>query len=117
MHASGTQQNTPGAVPAIRRVAPTLIPPDECPTMDKRRLLVRIRTTPSPTIILPHVPVPGGMRASPQLVSQQALIAMMMREALQPLVTFMPGHFVQKNVQGDTPLCTFCITHGASNYG
>jgi hypothetical protein len=64
--------------------------------MTDKRCSPRICNTASPRIILPPVLVPGGIRASAQLISQQALIAMTMREALQTPATFTPGHFVQK---------------------
>ncbi len=96
-HWQQTQNNTPGAVPAIQRIAPTLIPLDECRLMTEKQCSQQICTMASPTIILPPGLVPGGIRASAQLASQQALIVMTTREALHPLAAFTPRHFIQKS--------------------
>jgi len=54
-----TKNNTPGAVPAIQRVAPALILPDTGPTTVKCRS-TRVRTTTSPVIIIPPYQILGG---------------------------------------------------------
>ena len=89
-----TQNNTPGAVPAIQRVAPVLILPDTRQAPVTRRSN-RVSTTKSPVIIIPpYRMMGGGKQASARLISQQALNAMTMQEALTPPMTFTP----QKNV-------------------
>jgi hypothetical protein len=88
MHQRTTRRNTPGALPAIRRVVPAVISPDTKPP-GPRRQSTRVRTqatdetinfTPEP-IILPPYPVPRT-RASARLISQQALNALTMHKAI-----------------------------------
>jgi len=90
------RNNTPGAVPAIQRVAPALILPDTRPAQVTRRSN-RVSTTKSPVIIIPlHRMLGGGTRASERLISQQALNInrMTMREALTPPTAFTPRKFI-----------------------
>ena len=101
-HCRQTRNNTPVAVPVIQRVAPTLILPEAGPTTEKQ-CSQRIRTKTSPTIILPPSPVPGGIRASVRLVSQQALSALTTREAIHPPEAFTLRHFVQKLYKDGIP--------------
>ena len=92
-HRRITRNNTPGVVTAIQRVAPALILPEPEPTSAKHRS-TRVRTTTSPVIIIqPYRMLVGKTRASARLISQQALNAMTMVEALTPQEAFMP----QKN--------------------
>jgi len=87
-HRSLTRNNTPGAVPVIQRVAPALILPDKQPARATRRS-PRVNTNEGPVIIIPpYRMLGGGTRASPRLVSQQALNAMTMREAITPPMVF-----------------------------
>jgi hypothetical protein len=54
-------------------------------------------------IIIPPAQVPGGIRASARLVSQQALNAMTMQEVLTPPASFTQWHFVQKSYKDTIP--------------
>jgi hypothetical protein len=76
-HCWQTRNNTPGAIPAIQRVTPTLSPLDTRPTKEKCQS-PREGTSTSPVIIIPPAQVPGGIRANARLVSQQALNVMTM---------------------------------------
>ena len=109
-HQRKTRRNTPGALPAIRRVVPTVISPDTEPSGPKRQS-TRVRTqatdapvncTPKPVIILPPYPVPRT-RASTRIISQQALNAVTMREAIDAPRIFTPQHFVHKAYEGNIP--------------
>ncbi len=83
-HRRITRNNTPGAVPAIQRVAPAVILPDERPAPTTRRS-TRVGTKEGPVPVnSPLRKLGGGIRASAQLISQQALNAITMREALTP---------------------------------
>ena len=89
-HQRITRHNTPGAVPAIQRVAPALIIPDTRPALATRRSN-RVSNTKAPvSIIPPYRMLGGGTRASARLISQQALNAMTIREALTPPTAFTP---------------------------
>ncbi len=89
-HRRITQYNTPGAVPAIQRVAPALILPDTRPAPATRRSS-RVSNTKAPVIIIPpYRMLGGGTQASARLISQQALNAMTIREALTPPTAFTP---------------------------
>ncbi len=93
-HRRITENNTPGAVPAIQRVAPALILPDTRPAPATRRSN-RVSTTKSPVTIIPPYRMLGGeTRASARLISQLALNAMKMQEALTPPTAFTPRKFV-----------------------
>jgi hypothetical protein len=73
-----THNNTPGAVPAIKSVAPALILLDTRPAPATRKLN-RVSNTKSPVIIThPYKMLGGGTQASARLISQQALNAMTM---------------------------------------
>ena len=73
-----TRNNTPGAVPAIKHVAPALILPDRRSAPATRKSN-RVSNTKSPVIIIPpYRMLGGGTRASARLISQQALNAMTM---------------------------------------
>jgi hypothetical protein len=74
-HRRQTRNNTPGAVPAIQRVAPALFLPDKRPARATRRSH-RVNTNEGPVIIIPpYRMLGGGTRASARLISQQALNA------------------------------------------
>ena len=76
-HRRITQNNTPGAVPAIQRMEPALILPDTRPATRRSN---RVSTTKSPVIIIPlYRMLGGGTRASARLISQQALNVMTMQ--------------------------------------
>ncbi len=93
-HQRITRNNTPGAVPAIKRVAPALILSDTRPAPATRKSN-RVSNTNSPVIILPPCRIlGGGTRASARLISQQALNTMTMREALTPPPVFTPGTLI-----------------------
>ena len=102
-HRRLTRNNTPGAVPAIQRVVPALILPDKQPARATRRS-PRVNTNEGPVIIIPpYRMLGGGTRASPRLVSQQALNAMTMREALTPPMVFTPRKFVPVAYEDNVP--------------
>jgi len=102
-HRRLTRNNTPGAVPAIQRVVPALILPDKQPARATRRS-PRVNTNEGPVIIIPpYRMLGGGTRASPRLVSQQALNAMTMREALTPPKLFTPRKFVPVAYEDNVP--------------
>ena len=102
-HRRLTRNNTPGAVPAIQRVAPALIRPDKQPARATRRSPRGNTNEGSVIIIPPYRMLGGGTRASTRLISQQALNAITMREALTPPMVFTPRKFVpvayEDNVQ------------------
>ena len=103
-HRRSTRNNTPGAVPAIQRVAPALILPDTRPAPATRRSN-RVKPTTTPVIIIPlYRMLGGGTRASARLISQQALNGMTMREALTPpLLVFTPRTFVPIAYENNVP--------------
>jgi hypothetical protein len=77
-HRRITQNNTPGAIPAIQCMAPALILPDTRPEPAPRRLN-RVSNTKSQVIIIPpYRKLGGGTRASARLISQPALNVMTM---------------------------------------
>jgi len=88
-HRRRTRNNTPGAVPAIQRVAPALISPDKTPARATRKS-TRIGTEGPVIVIPPYRMLGGGTQASARLISQQALNAMTMRESLTPTQIFTP---------------------------
>ena len=94
IHQRKTQNNTPGALPKITQAQPALIQPDPSQTTTEKRRSTRKRGTTSPVIIIPPARVPGGVRASARLISQQALTAMTMQEALTLPVAFTPRKLV-----------------------
>ncbi len=59
-HRRITQNNTPGAVPAIQRVAPALILPDTRPAPPATRKANRVKITTSPVIIILSYRMLGG---------------------------------------------------------
>jgi hypothetical protein len=110
MHQRKTRRNTPGALPAITRVVPSVIAPDTNPP-GPRRQSTRVRTqatdapincTPEPIIILPPYPVPRT-RASTRLISQQALNVLTMRKAIDAPKIFTPQHFRRKAYKDHIP--------------
>jgi hypothetical protein len=102
-HRRLTRNNTPGAVLAIQRVAPTLILPDKQPARATRRS-PRVNTNEGTVIIIPpYRMLGGGTRASPRLISQQALNAMTMRETLTPPMVFTPRKFVPIAYEDNVP--------------
>jgi hypothetical protein len=94
IHQSQTQNNTPGALPNITRAQPALIQLDPSQTTTEKWQSIRICGTTSPVIIIPPVPITGGVRASARLISQQALTAMTMQEALTMPFSFTPRKLV-----------------------
>ncbi len=93
-HRRITQNNTPGAVPAIQRVAPAVILPDKRPAPATHRS-TRVGTKEGPVNVIPPLRMlGGGTRASARLISQQALNALTMREALTPPQIFTQQKFV-----------------------
>jgi hypothetical protein len=69
-HRRITRNNTPGAVPAIQRVAPAVILPDETPAPATRRL-TRVGNKEGPVTVNPPLRRLGeGTRASARLISQ-----------------------------------------------
>jgi hypothetical protein len=102
-HRQITRNNTPGAVPAIHRVAPALILPESGLASAIRRS-TRGSTTKSPVIIIPpYRMLGGGTQASARLISQQALNAMTMREALTPPMVFTPRKYVPVTYDDNVP--------------
>jgi len=102
-HQRITQHNTPGEVPAIQRMEPALILPKSGPASAIRRS-TRGSTNKSPVIIIPpYRMLGGGTRASARLISQQALNAMTMREALKPPMVFTPRKFVPVAYKDNVP--------------
>jgi hypothetical protein len=123
-HQCQTCNNTPSDVPAITQAPPQIIPLDVGIPHEKQRL-TRILTqrtnptvefTPGP-IIIPPYPIPGGIRASACLISQQALNMMMMKEAINPPRAFTPNICMRIIQRTHPKLRTFCITHGSSYNG
>ena len=94
IHQRQTQNNTPGALPKITQAQPALIQPDPCQTTTDKQGSTRIRSTTSPVIIIPPGRVPGEVRASARLISQQALTAMTEQEALTMPISFTPHKLV-----------------------
>jgi len=102
-HRRLTRNNTPGAVPAIQRVALALILPEKQPARATRRS-PRVNTNEGTVIIIPpYRMLGGGTRASPRLISQQVLIAMTIREALTPPRVFTPQKFVPVACKDNVP--------------
>jgi len=102
-HRRHTRNNTPGAVPAIQRVEPALILPDTGSAPATRRL-TRVSTSKSPVIIIPpYIMLGGGTQASARLISQHALNAVTIREALTPSLVFMPRKFVPIAYNNNVP--------------
>jgi hypothetical protein len=102
-HRRTTRNNTPGAVPAIQRVAPAVILPDTRPAPSIRRSN-RGSITKSPVIIIPpYRMLGGGTQASARLISQQALNAITMREALTPPTVFTPRKIIPKAYEDNVP--------------
>jgi hypothetical protein len=101
-HQSQTQNNTPGGVPAIMQdSSPTLKSPkpSASPTQHQSKRLL----TPHPSPIVTFTPVPGGVQASTQLVSQQALKAMTINEALHAPDIFTPRPITCKSYKNMVP--------------
>ena len=91
IHRRQTRNNTPGALPKITRDAPNCIEPDPQPPTTEKRRSTRVQKNTSNVIILPpHKILGGGTRASARLISQSALNAMTMHEALNVTLPFMP---------------------------
>jgi len=84
-------------------VANALILPDTRPAPVTRRMN-RVGTTISPGIIIPsNRMLGGGTQASARLISQQALNAVTMREALTPPTAFTPRKFVPAAYENNVP--------------
>ncbi len=90
-HQRQTHNNTPGEVPAITQVPPQIIPKDVGTPHEKQRLTCVLTQRTYPTveftpgsIKIPLYPIPGGIRASARLLSQQAMNMLTKKEALNP---------------------------------
>jgi hypothetical protein len=95
IHRRKTRHNTPGTLPKITRDAPAFIEPDPWPTTPERRRSNRVHKNTSNVIIVPpYKMLGGGTRASARLISQSALNAMTMHEALNITLPFMPRKLV-----------------------
>ncbi len=95
-HQRITRNNTPGAVPAIKRMVPTLILPDTRPA-PVTRTSNRDRNTKSPVSSIPQDRLLGrGTQTSVRLISQRALNAMTMQEALTPPTVFTPRKLIPR---------------------
>jgi hypothetical protein len=91
IHRRQTRHNTPGALPKITRDAPAFIKPDLRPKAPERRRSTRVHKNTSNVIILPPFNMlGGGTRARARLISQSALSAMTMQEALTISLPFTP---------------------------
>ncbi len=89
-HRRITRNNTPGTVTAIHCVTTTIILPDETPAPATRRS-TRVGNKEGPVTVNPPLRrLGGGTRASARLISQQALEAITMQEALTPPQIFTP---------------------------
>jgi hypothetical protein len=102
LHRRLTRNNTPGAVLTIKRTnTPTMIP------LDKLMPTARSRSTPvitSPTSpMMTFTPLPGGVQASARLVSQQALHAMTIKEAVYAPDVFTPKNITRKSYKSMIP--------------
>jgi hypothetical protein len=100
-HQWRTCNNTPGAVPVITRATSTVIHPNivtplltqKLTRLKKQMMYPTVEFTQGPLIIPPYS-IPGGVRASARLISQQALNAITMCEAINAPEAFTPQHFV-----------------------
>jgi len=119
-HRRITRNNTPGVVPAMHCVDPAFILPDTGPAPATRRS-TRVSTIKSPVIIIPpYRMLGGGTQASARLISQQALNAVTMGEALTPPSAFTPQKFVPiaYKVQRQCPeFRALCVANGTSDHG
>jgi len=94
IHRRQTQNNTPGALPGITRTDPTLIRPEQ-PTPTKVRRSSRVINNMSPVIIIPPYRMLGERtRVSAGLISQRALSAMTLQEALTAPRAFTPRKLI-----------------------
>ena len=94
IHCRQTRNNTPGALPRITRTDPTLIQLGQ-PTPKKVRRSSRVINTMSPVIIIPPYKMLGERtRASARLISQRALSAMTLQEALTAPRAFTPRKLI-----------------------
>ena len=94
IHRRQTRTNTPGALPRITRTDPTLIQLGQ-PTPKKVRRSSRVINTMSPVIIIPPCRMLGERtQASAQLISQRALSAMTLQEALTAPRAFTPRKLI-----------------------
>ncbi len=76
-----------------------MIPPESSP-LTEARPSKRVQT-PQPNSTLTFTPVPGGVRASARLISQQAVHTMSMKEALRSLETLTPK-YIMHNLYADS---------------
>jgi hypothetical protein len=60
-------------------------------------------TTSTATIVIPPYPTPGGIRANAKLISQHALNALTMKEALYTPKTFAQQKYVHHNFVKNVP--------------
>ncbi len=99
-------------------MAPALILPNKRPAPATRRS-TRVSTKEGPVnVILPFRMLGGGTRPSARLISQQALNAMTMREALTPPQIFTPQKIVQVAYADDVPnFASLCIADDTSDHG
>ena len=94
IHRRQTRNNTLGALPRITRTDPALIQPD-CPTPTTPRRSSRVIDNTSPVIVIPpYRMLGGGTQASARLISQRALTAMTLQEALAGPIAFTPRKLV-----------------------
>jgi hypothetical protein len=102
--------NTPREVPAITPMPPQIIHTVFGTPHEKQRLTRVLTQRTYPTvegtpghIIIPLYPVPGRIRMSACLISQQALNMLTMKEALNPPRAFTSKHFVCKLYEEHIP--------------
>ena len=94
IHRQQTRNNTAGALPRITRTGPALIQPD-CPTpMTPHQSSRKIDNTSTVIVIPLYKMLGGGARASASLISQRALTAMTLQEALAGPIAFTPQKLV-----------------------
>ena len=108
MHQRQTRNNTPGALPKITQAQPALTQPDPCQSTTEKQRSTRICGTTSPVIIIPPAQIPGGVRASARLISQQAVNAMTMQEVPAMPLSFTP----RKLVPATYPAGSMPVNHG-----
>jgi hypothetical protein len=95
IHCRQTRNNTPEDLPKITRAAPALIQPVPSPPKAETQRSTRVRDNASPVIIIPPYRMLGeGTLASTRLISQRALTAMTLQEALTMPISFTPRKLV-----------------------
>jgi hypothetical protein len=104
VHQRQTHNNTPGGVPMIERNSGDIIPNKDDPLRPPRRspqTFVPPQNNPNVTF----TPVPGRCtpNACARLISQQALNALMTKEALYKHIAFTPRNLALPKFSGDRP--------------